>query len=527
MQDSHMTRSIDITELPLRKYANKAQIDWDMAVGSEIPFIYDSITGTLTVLEHHKGNYIVIGYQDKTKRLRTNHLFRMQFRDLIDPDKELLYQPNVKSQQVFLTEVEKRYQDEYEVLSAYRGSKKPILIQHNCSACSYHRFSPTPNNFLRGSGCPSCNGSPSFPEVCLLLVITQVFPEAKREKIGRRECDIVFYAQGKKIGLQYDGAFYHRNAQKDNDFNRTFLEEENSYLIRIREAGCPELAAHPRMYQRKSAAQYSLENLQKTVSDIFQVIQVLLGEAYQPQLTDEIMEKARQQSKRAYHYKLLMEEYIGYLSENHAVPAGKSADNLQGRVTTAIRERRFREEELARILETKKRYGLYAEERNPDLIYQDMVDFTLQNEILPRQQAGNKDENDLFQEVRKCVSQNLFTKPQIQEYRRLRECTPNYPESADRLYSIYIQFVKSNQRLPGAGNGADEKSLISKVSHRLSRKSFSVEQADEIEMLQRQFSRRLQEHVLYLEGSGEEFCDANQRLPDKRQSSIEGQITIK
>ncbi len=487
-----MTRTLDTSELPVKKYGEKTHIDWEQAVGEKIPFVYDCISGELTILEHQTGNYVVIGYSNQIKRLRTNHLFEMKIRDLIDPEKECLCQRGTKTQETFLREVRERYADEYEVLSTYRGNKRPIRVRHNCAACGYREFTPTPNNFLRGSGCPACNGSPSFPEICLLLVISKCYPQAEKQKIGGRECDIVFHEQGKRVGLQYDGAFYHKQARKDDEFNRLFLEDESSYLLRIRERGCPKLEPHPRLYELNAPNKYTRKSLQETLSQVFEVINSLLERTDQPRLTDKMIDQARIQSKRNYHYKSLMEEYIRYLHEHKAAPPYRQEGNLRERITTAIRERRFSEEELADIRAIQNQYGLRIDQRAAEDIFRDMMAFYLRNDRLPRQQVGGETENRLHREIKRCVCKGIFTERQMAQYRQLCENVSNYPLPADRLFQLYVEFVRTNQRLPGTAHGTFEKSLLSRTNHRLARKTFSPEQQAELKRLRRQFSRKSQ-----------------------------------
>ena len=430
---------------------------------------------------------------------------------------------NTKTHQTFIKEVAELYGDEYTVLSKYTKSKAPILIRHNSAACNYHEYFPTPNNFLRRAGCPACNGSPSFPEMCLLLEIRRFFPEAKKQRIQNRECDIVFSVHEKQIGLQYDGAFYHKDPQRDNLFNKIFLKNKNRFLIRIREIDCPKLESHDRLYEVCSASNYTLKNLQETLKNVFYIINTLLGTNYESQLKKESMHMARKYSKKAYQYELLLEEYLNYLHNNHAMPHGKSENKLQSRIATAIREQRFSEVQLSEIISVQKQYALYIEERDPALIYHDMIHFYKQNEMLPRQQAGGKVEALLHQEIKKCANKGKFKEKQMKEYIRLCKIVSNYPTSADQLYSDFIQFIQDNQRLPSFNSSdKDEKMLVSKVSHRLRRKTFSPEQQHQIEQIRIHYSRkRIRERIIE---EYQLFLAQNDRLPFYKADGAEGKL---
>ena len=76
-------RYVDVNSLPKRKYGNGFIIDWEKSVGKTVSFIYDGIKGKFKIENHLKGNYIVISYKNKTKKMRTNHLMQFKFRELV------------------------------------------------------------------------------------------------------------------------------------------------------------------------------------------------------------------------------------------------------------------------------------------------------------------------------------------------------------------------------------------------------------------------------------------------------------
>lgn len=516
-----MSRTLDTSKLPTKPYGGHRVINWPKTIGCQLPFVYDDITGILTIEEYSGNNSVVVGYQNRRKKLRTIHLLELKIRDLIDPSKEILHLQNRKTHEAFCSEVRDLYGEEYEILSCYHGSKMPVRIRHNCAACNYCEFSPTPNNFLRGSGCPACNGSPSFPEMCLKLVIREFFPDAGTEKVGGRECDILFYVAGKRIGVQYDGSFFHRDAGRYNEFDRLFLEDESSWLIRVREPRCPELEPHPRMYQVRAEPYYTKDCMQQVLERVFGVLSGLLGIEYRPQLSNQTMQIAREHSQRAHHYKALLDEYIRYLHEHHERPRQKDQKNLQGRMNTAIREARFSAGELEQLEAVLWQYGLEAKERYPDTIFRDVEAFYRENGFLPRQQ-GEAAETALHRELQKCLRNHSFSAKQEQECDRFSRESRNYKQPSDQVLQEYVQFVRLNQRLPIFGSDMQERRLATKVSHRLSRNSFTEPQRLEIQRLKAQYTRRL-----IKEGVVEEyrrFLEQNGRLPLYRTAGEEGKL---
>lgn len=90
-------RKIFTENLPKKKYGQTMIIDWKKAVGLQIPFIYDNIKENIKVEKHEKGNYVVISYQKKLKRMRTCHFLQLKFRDLLYKDKRRLQVLDLKN----------------------------------------------------------------------------------------------------------------------------------------------------------------------------------------------------------------------------------------------------------------------------------------------------------------------------------------------------------------------------------------------------------------------------------------------
>ena len=67
-----MSRYVDTSGLLKKSNRKRTCIDWEKSVGMEIPFQFDQVQGKLSLLEHQKGNYIVVGYGQRRKKLRTN-----------------------------------------------------------------------------------------------------------------------------------------------------------------------------------------------------------------------------------------------------------------------------------------------------------------------------------------------------------------------------------------------------------------------------------------------------------------------
>ena len=100
------------------------------------------------------------------------------------------------------------------------------------------------NNRNNGKGCPECNKGhhSSFPEQLIYYYIKELFSDAiNRYKIGKHEIDI--YIPQLKIGIEYDGEYYHNTIERINKdlFKNSKLHNSGIQLIRIRESKCLEL----------------------------------------------------------------------------------------------------------------------------------------------------------------------------------------------------------------------------------------------------------------------------------------------
>ena len=101
-----------------------------------------------------------------------------------------------------------------------------------------HEWKASPNNRSRGSGCPVCASEiqTSYPEKAIYYYLSQILNVESRFKLSGYEIDI--YIDSLKLGIEYDGIFYHSKEKK------IILDEKKSQkikslgirLIRIKES---------------------------------------------------------------------------------------------------------------------------------------------------------------------------------------------------------------------------------------------------------------------------------------------------
>ena len=106
---------------------------------------------------------------------------------------------------------------------------------------SGHSYKSTISHKVGGRGCPKCSKekSISFPEKAIVYYLTKVDNEIvesyQPQFLGGKEIDI--YINKKNIGIEYDGANWHKEIERDLEKNK-LCYDNNIILYRIREKGC-------------------------------------------------------------------------------------------------------------------------------------------------------------------------------------------------------------------------------------------------------------------------------------------------
>lgn len=355
-----------------------------------------------------------------------------------------------------------------------------------------------------------------------MMAVSMLFPNAKKDRIEGRECDIVFFYQDKCIGIQYDGCYYHKNAETDEAFNSIFLNNPQSYLIRIREKGCPELKTYERAFYLSTPTNYSIKKLQELFNSLFERINSITGCDFHPQMTKQLWQKARQEFN-TYNPKQLAEEYIAY-SDTHENPQHQQEHPLlREQVESALQKQQFSGEILEHLYAVQQQKKLLVRtERDPQSILCSLKNFLQQNGRLPRQQKGDAAEHRLYLEMKRCLTNNRFSEKQLVELQQLRKQSANTRMTSQELFEEYVQFVQENHRLPNASGSAAEKSLDCKVAHRLFRNTFTREQVEEICKLRQKFSLKNRKNRIIAEY--QQFVQNNLRLPDHSAPGTEGAL---
>ena len=122
-----------------------------------------------------------------------------------------------------------------EPLEEYINAKTKILCR--CKIC-HNEWKALPNKLLEGNGCPLCASrkKTSFPEQAIYYYIKQVFPDAvNRYNVLKNKCELDIYIPQKKIGIEYDGIYWHKNKTDLEKSKYKICKSKGITLFRIRE----------------------------------------------------------------------------------------------------------------------------------------------------------------------------------------------------------------------------------------------------------------------------------------------------
>ncbi len=158
------------------------------------------------------------------------------------------------------------------------GTNKKVWWK--CPKGKDHEWQAKPSHRIRGTGCPFCTNPSSGPELRIFSELKSIFPSAQhRVIIDGHEVDILIPEL--QIGIEYDGAFWHRKKQKQ-DLRKNDILNNKITLIRVRDIGLPLLTDN-------DVKQTTRNITINTIKDILQVI-LRLRKNQSPEVLSKINE---------------------------------------------------------------------------------------------------------------------------------------------------------------------------------------------------------------------------------------------
>lgn len=125
----------------------------------------------------------------------------------------------------------------------------------------------------RGYGCPICQGEnqTSFPEQVIFYYIKQKYPDAQNRYISKGyEIDI--YIPSLKIGIEYDGLFWHKNKQEREIKKDKYFSQQGIRIIRIKETKSETLTDNQDLLLVKATSNYKyLDDVIKNIANLLEI----------------------------------------------------------------------------------------------------------------------------------------------------------------------------------------------------------------------------------------------------------------
>ena len=150
------------------------------------------------------------------------------------------------------------------------GSNK--VVWWKCSLG--HEWKSSINNRTRGNKCPICSkeNRVSLPEKAIFFYMKKYFPTSCEQKrfnwLSKKDLDI--YIPNIKVGIEYDGEFWHRNTNRD--LKKEILCKNNQIdLIRIREPNCVEYNGNCKCFYTKPY-KTDASHMQETIVELLNYI---------------------------------------------------------------------------------------------------------------------------------------------------------------------------------------------------------------------------------------------------------------
>ena len=119
-----------------------------------------------------------------------------------------------KGQTQFISEL-KSVNPYVEIIGQYSNARTKVLCR--CRFCN-NEWDAAPDKLLQGTGCPECDkrNKTSFPEQAIYYYIKQLYPDSINRFRGENKyVELDVYIPSLRIGIEYDGVYYHRDTQRD------------------------------------------------------------------------------------------------------------------------------------------------------------------------------------------------------------------------------------------------------------------------------------------------------------------------
>jgi len=151
------------------------------------------------------------------------------------------------------------------------GNLFPIMVAPSSGKKAWwvcdkgHEWEATVNSRTsKNSGCPYCSNQSSEPEIRILTELMSIFDDVKsRYKIRSLELDI--YIPDFKIGIEYDGSYYHKNKESQDKKKNIVIEKEGVKLVRVRHHPLQPISSLDIVHFERGLTKTTLDKLISTI----------------------------------------------------------------------------------------------------------------------------------------------------------------------------------------------------------------------------------------------------------------------
>jgi hypothetical protein len=185
--------------------------------------VYDLVKNEYIVL----GKYMGANIKIHIKHMICNHEWNVTPHSFLRGNRCPKCNGGIKSNHdEFVNKVYSKYQDEYSVLGEYVRALDKILIRHNI--CGYE-WDVTPNNLLRGYGCPECNKSKGEKNIRNFLSVRNIvfiiqYTYVNLLGLGGKNLSYDFYLPDYNLLIEFQGNYHDGTAKGQS--KKEFLKQQ-------------------------------------------------------------------------------------------------------------------------------------------------------------------------------------------------------------------------------------------------------------------------------------------------------------
>ena len=172
----------------------------------------------------------------------------------------------------------------------------------------HHSWQAAVSERFDGSGCPYCQAEfkTSFPEQAIFFYLSKFSHAENRVKLDKREIDI--YLPQLKIGIEYDGLFFHNSSasEKRENSKNLALKKQGIRLLRIKESQKDNRTVGNVIYY---VPNYNYSNLNQAIVKLFTMIDELANTNYSKEIQIDI-DKDRIEIYKLYKQRLCHNKWL-------------------------------------------------------------------------------------------------------------------------------------------------------------------------------------------------------------------------